>query len=110
MTAPKNKDEYWQLVYDNWTDLLDILYSYLPMNSFETIEEGSGKIVISDKRLAIVIEQLKADRDRQLVRYFNAAFFAAPDVSSIHSIKRWHILCDLCSEEWCLDEDIYPGG
>jgi len=100
MSSPATPEEYWSIVDNNWANILAIFYKFLPMHKHEDIE---GNFL--SETLAVHIERLKSERSLDLPRYFNAAWAAAPDSSSIHSIPSWHVLCDLCSEEWCLHEN-----
>jgi hypothetical protein len=82
-----NKNEYWQIVDANWTDLYNILVTYLPKEELATADN------------------LRINQDRELSSLFENAWFAAPDHPHIHNIPGWHILCNLCSEAHVLWED-----
>lgn len=99
MSYPKSKEEWWKLVDDNWIDLLTILHKFLPMDGHEDIDK---KIIIEP--LSLKIEKIKTKQDPDLARYFQAAWFAAPDVSSLHDIPGWLLMCDLCSEDYLVNE------
>lgn len=86
MSYPKNKEEWWNLVDQHWENLYNILYMYLPK------EEVANA------------DQLRLIKDRKLSSLFQNAWFNAPDSRSIHSIPSWHVLCDLCSENYVLYE------
>jgi len=100
MSYPKSREEWWKLVDDNWVDLLEILGRFLPMSGNEDIDQ---KILVNP--LYLEIEKIKTNKDSKLARYFQAAWFAAPDVSSLHGIPGWLLLCDLCSEDYLVNED-----
>ena len=82
-----NKNEYWQIVDANWADLYNILATYLPKEELSKADN------------------LRLNKDRELVDLFDDAWFAAPDHKSIHDIPGWHVLCNLCSEAHVLYED-----
>ena len=90
---PKNDAEWWTNVVTYWKDLFSILSTFLPTHEHEGID---GEILIDS--LGVHLTALKEERDPELARYFNAAWAAAPDNRSIHSIPSWNVLCDLCSE------------
>ena len=98
--APTTAEEYWALVDDHWEDLENIFYQFLPMHEHV---DYLGHIL--GEQLGNVVRRLKKERSLDLPRYFNAAWSAAPDNALIHEIQGWGILCDLCSEEWCLHEE-----
>lgn len=95
-----NEEEWWQALNDNWDRLLGILYRFIPMSQYLDYKQEITMIPMGQ-----TIESLKQNRDPQIVRYLNAAWMSAPDNISIHSIPGWGLLCDLCSEEWCLYEN-----
>jgi hypothetical protein len=99
--SPETYDEWWLLLNDNWSDILNIFYQYLPMSEFEDI---NGNLL--GNPLSEHIESMRRHKSIDMPRYLNAAWGAAPDHPGIHGIPGWHVLCDLCSEEWCLHEDI----
>lgn len=90
---PKNDVEWWTNVKTYWKDLFAILDMFLPT---EEHEDRDGNILVDS--LGVYITKLKEEQDPELARYFSAAWAAAPDNRSIHSIPSWHVLCDLCSE------------
>jgi hypothetical protein len=95
---PKNIVEWWDLVNEHWDNLLLIMENYLPMNGYEDIEFN-----ILSTTLREHIFRLRNTQDRELARYFTAAWAAAPDASFIHKISGWNVLCDLLAEEYILD-------
>jgi|HubBroStandDraft_2_1064218.scaffolds.fasta_scaffold1048408_1 hypothetical protein len=84
---PKTAEEYWKTVDTYWADLYNILVRFLPNN-----------------RLAQA-DHLRLIKNAELVSLFNDAWWNAPDNQSIHSIPGWHILCDLCSEAYLVQEE-----
>jgi hypothetical protein len=96
---PKTKEQYWAIVDEYWPELLNII---LMFNS-ETIEDF--KNLDFGKKTAFVVTQLKQDKNRDLVDWFNATWASAPDDGYIHLIPAWYQLCDLCSESYLLYEE-----
>lgn len=96
----RTANDWWNGIDKHWTVLRDILYMFLPVTKNETYE---GEILTYP--LSKYIEELKENKDRNLARYLNAAWSAAPDSPRIHSIPGWGVLCDLCSEEYVLYDD-----
>ena len=84
---PHNAEEYWQLVDAHWADLYNILAQFLPK---EQLKEA---------------DTLRLNKDHEIVKLFNDAWWNAPDSRSIHSIPSWHVLCDLCSESYVLYDE-----
>lgn len=95
-----NKEEWWQALNENWDQLIGILYQFIPMSQYIDYRQN-----MTDKPMGQIIENLKQNQDSEIVRYLNAAWASAPDHISIHKIPCWGLLCDLCSEEWCLHEE-----
>lgn len=83
---PKTKEEYWETVDKYWENLFDILYMFLP------------------KEDVTHADHLRLEKNPDISKLFNDAWWAAPDSPSIHSIPSWHVLCDLCSESYLLYE------
>ena len=104
MIYPTTKEEYWEIIDEHWDALLGVIGSYLPLNSMEIINEENCEVVPSEKEMWRHILKLKEDRDPHIARYFFAVWDAAPDQPYIHQ-GAWDILCNLCSEEYVLDEN-----
>ena len=100
----KTKDEYWEVVNEYWVELLDIILSYAP--PILTDMEGEFKEYFG-KRTIIVLEELKRDKNTDLIAFFNKTWASAPNSGSIHAIPGWNVLCDLCSECELAFEDNY---
>jgi len=96
-----NSRDWWFLVNDSWLQLLDLFYRYAPMQSF-ILENGK----ILTQPFALYLEELRANQDLELAHYLQKLFASAPDDPSIHRIKGWSELCDLCSEDHVLYEGI----
>jgi hypothetical protein len=93
-TCPTTAEEYWQVIDNNWTDLLNIILMFGPENVIDT----SADCII--EKLAVVATKYKDSRDIRLIDLFNKTWASAPDDGRIHLIPAWHILCDLCSESY----------
>jgi len=88
MPAPTTADEWWALCDKYWEKLQNIVMQFAPksleaLNKAKEIKDGIT-----------------------LVRYFNDAWWNAPDSPRIHEIPGWGVLCDLCSEEHCILEGV----
>jgi hypothetical protein len=103
MSYPKTKEEWWQMLDENWPDLLDILYRWIGMDDRENVD---GKI--TNEARAVEIERMRKEHNPAIVRYLSAAWCNAPDVMGLHSIPGWNMLCDLCSEEYLLHDEREP--
>ena len=102
----ENKEEWWELVDENWGQLIGIMWAYLPLHTPQKIYEGEERFSLySNDTMREVVEKAKNDRDPILARYLSACWEAAPDDRSIHSIPGWDVLCNLLSEEYVLDEE-----
>ena len=91
---PKNKEEWWSNVDRAWDSLVDIMDSYLDLESHNGGEES----------LMDHILKLKRKRDPEISKWFNRAWYNAPDSRYIHSLPHWETLCDLLSEDYVLHE------
>lgn len=90
---PTTAEEYWNNVDRYWADLYNILAMFL----------NRAQLQASDP------DKMRLEKNPEIARLFNAAWFNAPDDYSIHSIPAWHVLCDLCSEEYVLHEELDEG-
>jgi hypothetical protein len=99
--SPTNIASYWAIVDTYWDDINHIINIYLPTFSDKWID--GTKL---DKPLGEYIIELKEAKNPRLVRAFNAAWWNCPEESAGEwNHKSWNVLCDLCSEEWCLYEE-----
>ena len=98
-----SETDWWNGVEKYWPQLLAIMAKYLPLDGHEDLDK---KVLVEP--LYVAVERLKHYKDKELVRYFNAAWRAAPDHPSIHQNYGWGVLCDLCSEDHVLYENEIP--
>lgn len=96
----ETKEDWWTTVEDHWDDLQNILKQFLPTEEYQDVEGN-----ITSKPMFEIISNLKKKQDADIARYLVAAWAAAPDTYQIHKIPGWSVLCDLCSEEWCLYDE-----
>lgn len=97
--TPTSADEWWSVVEVWWDDLLLIMEKFLPMAGFA---DKDNSILSTTLREHII--KLKQAKKAHLAMYFDSAWNAAPDSGWIHGIKGWDVLCDLCSEQYVLEE------
>ena len=50
------------------------------------------------------ILKCKKNKDKKLARYFQQAWGQAPDNMEIHENPNWSRFCDMCSEDYVLEE------
>lgn len=102
--SPVNSKEYWEIINKYWDDIFHIINLYLP-----TFQNRWVDGTPLDKSLGNYIIELKNSQNPRIVRAFNAAWWNCPDENSGEwAHKSWYVLCDLCSEEWCLHEEKEP--
>jgi len=98
---PVNIEQYWAIVDTCWDDINHILNLYLPTHMRQWID-GTAL----EKTLGEYLIELKETRNPRIVRAFNAAWWNCPEEDAGEwKHKSWYVLCDLCSEEWCLYEE-----
>lgn len=102
-------DDWWKLVDQHWINLLQCFQLVgMPLSLDEKgywWALGTDKQATRhDKSLVVTIEELKKNRDPKLVQFFHHCWWAAPDSRKIHGWPSWHVLCDLCSEEWVFEK------
>ena len=104
----KTEEDWWELTEKIWPDIIEIFWNVgAPMDERYFIEDlNSNEMVIHDHPLAVILENLRRDRNgKELSSWFNKAWFAAPDKSYIHGWNNWYNFCDLCSENWVFYEE-----
>jgi len=109
---PETPEEWWALVDHWWDDLLAIIAHHIDITSpaydppGKGLENGgtrTGRTVLGE------LGHLRSTRARvRLPRYFHASWDLASDAYA-WSVPGWGVLCDLCSEEWCLYTDVETG-
>ena len=82
MWGPTTKDEWWQLVDDDWENL-SAIFDRVGMDTWDA-------------------EVYKARRDPRLHPILEEVWARAPDKPHIHEWPGWGVLCDLCSESYVL--------
>ena len=85
-SAPETREEYFFLA-ERFQDEL-----------FNIITDFSGRDNAEEFLLFL------NERSNSIASIFHQAWRDAPDKPWIHSIPGWHVLCDLCSEDYILDE------
>jgi hypothetical protein len=109
--CPKTAEEWWALVETHWDDLETIIFTYMDCNTPANDPPGDVSGKITGRNIGEEIKYLRKIKDgHKLARYFNGAWGLAPDQPGIHRIPGWHALCDLCSEEYVLDENEAPAN
>ena len=87
-SAPKTREEYFSLAERFQDELFDIIVDF---SGRDNAEEFTLYLNERSNSIASVLHQAWSD---------------APDKPWIHSIPGWHVLCDLCSEDYVLDETV----
>lgn len=106
MKPPTSPDEWWGNLNARWSDILQCFENAgAPMSSNIWRDEIRGEEVVHDHSFLVTLEKLRETRDPKMARMLNLCWLAAPDHPSIHRWPSWGVLCDLCSEEWCLDPE-----
>ena len=94
LSYPKTEQEWWNNVNEIWEELLNILSMFLDVN----------EKVITNETLRDHLIKLKENKDVELEKWFQKAWWNAPDNINIHGIPKWYTFCDLCSERDVLFE------
>ena len=84
--APRNREEYFSLAERFQDELFDIITNF------------SGRDNAEEFILFL------NERSNSIASILHQAWSDAPDSPWIHSIPGWNVLCDLCSEDYVLDE------
>ena len=98
------KEDYWGLVNHKWDDILRILNDQLDLGALAFEIPGDPESPITHRTVLEELLILKRTQDPKIVRYFNAAWGMASE-SYCWSKPSWGQFCDLCSEEWVLNEE-----
>jgi hypothetical protein len=104
--APTTAEEWWKNLDDHWPNIVECFSNAgAPLDS-TAWSDGIGKEVTEhDRTFIVTLETMKKERDPAMARMLNLCWLAAPDSPEIHRWPSWGVLCDLCSEEWCLYPD-----
>ena len=86
-SATRNREEYFSLAEQYREELFDIIVDF------------SGRDNAEEFLLFL------NERSNSIASVLHQAWSDAPDKPWIHSIPGWHVLCDLCSEDYVLYED-----
>jgi hypothetical protein len=94
-------DDWWELLDAHWANILQtFIVNRADLNSV-VAPDGS----ILDRPFAAFLENLKANRDPELVTWIQLCWGAAPDAAYIYKWPSWKEICLLCSEDWVFDPD-----
>ncbi len=94
--------DWWQVLDDNWDDVLDIIYQYSKMDEVPL----NGDVNPKFRPLTGLVEQWKRERDfSPMRRTLGNAWFNAPNNRHLHDRPGWLVLCSLCSEDWVFEEE-----
>ncbi len=97
------QNDWWDAVYKNWPDLLDIVYHHMDPGHVAYDIPGDASSALTGRTIATELERLKDERDDRTARYLAAAWCMASDAYA-WSVPSWGVLCDLLSEEWVIHE------
>ena len=84
--APRNREEYFSLAEQYRDELFNIIADFSGRDNAE--------------EFTIFLNE----RSNSIAPIFHQAWADAPDRPWIHSLLGWNALCDLCSEDYVLDE------
>jgi hypothetical protein len=104
-------ENWWQQLDSRWDDLYDIFCRFLPMWEPVWKCESIAKLCGIDSSQPVTVEgalhRVKGSRNHEAMGAFLfAAWERAPDNPSIHGIRGWNCLCDLCSEQHVFDQQM----
>ena len=85
--APRNREEYFSLAKRFQDELFNIITGF---SGRDNAEEFILFLNEQSNSIALILHQAWSD---------------APDRPWIHTIPGWHVLCDLCSEDYVLYKD-----
>lgn len=115
---PKTAEEWWALVEANKQVLLGLVMNFHPVyrrsNSQYPITAALAERVCEAVRKQLVegkqedpqrrFERYLVSHDSDLVVLLNEVWFGMPESDAVHFEPGFAMLCDLCSEEYVLDE------
>lgn len=100
-------DDWWHAVVTHWSDIVEIFeLAGAPLGDHWWSDGINKESSHHPEVFLAFITRLRDERDhRQLARWFNLCWMAAPDSPRIHSWPSWSLFCDLCSETWVFDDN-----
>ena len=93
--CPETKKQWWWLLSKHLSDI-----RHIPLR-FSYVFDGPKAC---EKFLGEFDRAIDSEDGHAVCRVLNEIWAMAPDRESTRSIPGWNVLCDLCSEEWSLDE------
>jgi len=103
MAEPRTAADWWDIVEDQWSNLLAIIFHHIEASHAAYEEPGNAKSPATGRTIREELTHLRDVKDTKLCRYFAAAWCLASDAYA-WSVPGWGQLCDLCSEEYVLYE------
>ena len=104
MSYPKTKQEWWEQVDQSWADIMNLADQFTSLSQIVESEVKFINSVYKGTRREYM-KKLKNNADPKLVNILNEIWGSAPDTPTLHKLKGWGSLCDLCSEEYVLHEE-----
>lgn len=101
-------EEWWDSVDDNWDNLLELASAQLDLNSPAHERPGQEDSPMTGLTIIEEMNSLKRGRNPKLARYFAGIWTLASDAFARSRPPGWITLCDLCSEEYVLNEGQEP--
>lgn len=102
----KTKNDYWDNVNKHWDNILCLAIDHLNMEHMSFIEPGNSDSGITGRTVLEEMTYLRSIRSNKLARYFNAIWSLATDRYANSDMPSWDMLCDLCSEEYLIHEEL----
>lgn len=105
-----NKEQWWKLVDDNWEGLLYIIHSFWENSTQLTItapgaEAARQNILKDSPKNHVDFQALKENRSPELSRFLESVYWRMPESTDCWKFEAFGVLCDLCSESYCLYEE-----
>lgn len=104
----KTKEDWWKTLKDNKHTLLAIATDNSPYFNLDIpVPAGTKDGLIKDgQTIRQFFDEALTNSDHEGMHGLMYRFWAAlPDSPDIQSIPGFHILCDLCSEDWVFYEE-----
>jgi len=119
MSYPKTKEEWWELVDENWENLRKLISRFHPRkgkkfnDNFiitapvpEKIRLQQVKEILKENfpvDILQYIEVLRSNRDTKLLRIVENTWWGLPESVEVRDFPGFGVLCDLCSEAYLLE-------